>query len=444
MNPIRQDMAVGQARLSVLAWLCIVVIALGAFHEQSEALTPSEVVLGGTLVTLAGLGVASALLSPNRMPAPLRWALLLACWYLINAVLALANSVDAFTWLRFAFPALLLPFYMVLSYTQFRAPEVRRRLLLLIAAVGAAVIVVSLSGFRTLTVGDVTDLQSLRKFGGDFFAPFTVVATLPFVLTREGRRALPLVLGLPLLLIGLMGLAVSFTRTYWLSTGVSLVVLTLLLWRYCRRDFWVVAVSAPIAMSTIVATVLLRAPGNLLEMLAQRASDLFARRDMASFQERLAETLGLLHAQNHNPISYVVGNGFGATFEYSWVHTVTGEVFGAVPTQYSHDYYAYVLFTTGVLGLLLYVSMWISLFRNVTAHLSRERSAGGVMVPVRLAVLTISANLLFASITTPQFEEMQWTIIFGVILGLSIDPLKRTVPDRAGSPTGVQAAAVIS
>ena len=103
------------------------------------------------------------------------------------------------------------------------------------------------------------------------------------------------------------------------------------------------------------------------------------------------------------------------------MHSVTGQVFGATPTQYSHNHFAYLLFTTGAVGLIIFLGLWLSIFRNVSAHLASERDEPAILVPVRLAILTVSANLLIASITTPQFQEMQWTLIFGVMLGLSID-----------------------
>ena len=275
----------------------------------------------------------------------------------------------------------------------------------------------------------------MRQFGGDFYAPFTVTLAFATLFTNDGRQAQPRTLTLALLAVGLTGLAVSFTRTYWLSTTLALMVFGAALAWSRGREFARLSLALPIAAFVVVTVALLVVPANVIELLGSRLGKLGDIGSVLSFRERLVESGAALSEQVRNPLSLIVGNGLGAQFSYEYVNPVSGIVYGGLDLQYIHNYYVYVFFTKGAVGLLLFGALWLSLLRAAHARL-RDTDAG--LDHVALAVLAASTNLLLASLTTPQFENFQWPMIYGLLLALAARPLSAT-PEAPATPDAATA-----
>jgi O-antigen ligase len=369
---------------------------------------------------------------------PVKWGLALAVWYVLNLTVSLANELNADMWLRFAFPALLFPFSLMLGWTHFRSEAQRRRITIWIMLVGTVAIATSLAGVQQLSVGDVTDLQSLRKLGGDYYAPLTTTLVLPFLVTAEGRRIIRWPASSAILLLGLIGLALSFTRTYWLSTTVSTLLLLVLLARFRSQDLGRLALIAPVLLGVGAAIVVPKLPPNLLDFVFERVASITQIADVSTVQYRLVESLGLLRTQAEEPISFIAGNGFGASFFYEFVHPSTGVVHGGAGTQYAHNYYLYLLLVVGVTGLVLFLGLWISALGTILGDLRRSGKRADVLLPVRLAVLTASANLLVASVTTPHLENFQFPLIFGLLLMAGMDSPPGGLEDDVGGSRHVE------
>ncbi len=404
-----------------LAGVGAALVLVGAFREQSPGLTPQEVALGGAIALLAGWGLLSLLVTVRPLTPPIRWSLAFGSWCLVNSVIAVANGIGPGLWLRFAFPALLFPTFLILGWGQFQNAATRRGLFVALALVGAIVVVLSLLGLRSITLADVRDLQFLRRFAGDYFAAFTAAAALPLALTNDGRRLLWWPVGIAILAIGTVGLALSFTRTYWIATGVSTLVLIALLFRHRPRD--ASAVVARLAAVFLIAIVLLSplVPENVFGFLAARFADVARITGVTSLQERFQESFAVLDAALTNPLSVLLGNGFGAAFAYEYVNPVTGVVEGAQTLQYVHNYYVYILFVTGLVGVTLYLGLWVTILRTLWRGLARDAAKSGPLVVVRIATITLAVNFLVSSVATPHFMNFDWAIAFGLLIGASLD-----------------------
>ena len=392
----------------------------GVFHVQSPDLTIGEVLLGGALAAVCSWGILSTLVSSRPLAPPVKWGVLLLCWYLLNTVIAAANQLDPVLWLRFAFPAFLFPSSFFLGWTLFRSPTARRRIVVWIGVVGAIAVVASFVEIRGIAAGDVTNLQLLRVFGGDYYAPLAMTLALPFLATAEGRRVVPWPLSLTVVVIGSTGLAVSFTRTYWLSTTFSTLLLVLLLARHRPRDLMRLALGVPLALAIAAVIVVPRIPPNVFSLLLERLSGLSQIGEITSLTYRVREVLGLLATQAKDPTSFLVGSGFGAPYLFEYVHPQTGVLYGGLEKGYVHNYYAFLLLDVGIVGLALFAALWISSLRQMLHDLQRARTRVSSSFPVQLSVVTISVNLLVASVATPQLLNFQFPVIFGFLIAAGV------------------------
>lgn len=417
-STVVNDVTPSRARTVRLSWsaaLVAVVVVSGALIPQSSGLTGGEVARGGAIAALGAWGLLAVLVANRRLPTPITIALIQLAWYSVNVVIAASAGVTPLSWLRLAFPALVFPCFFGLAWAYLRddARRVGGLLTLLVAA--AALILINMAGLRHLSITRVGDLQMLRHFAGDYSAPFVTVVALPFVLTDDGRKVLPWPLGVLLLLIGMAALGLSFTRTYWIATACSTAVLVVLMARYAPRDFRRVLIAAPILLVVIIL-LLQRLPVNLLGFLTARASGLGQIGHVTSFEERLRESHAVLTTVAKEPLTALVGAGFGATFVYEWVNPVSGVVEGLVATSYVHNYYVYLLFVSGIVGLGLFVAVWGSWGRAMLR--TRPRDVG--TLALRLAAITAVVNLLVCSVATPQWMNYDWTAAFGLLAGAAL------------------------
>ena len=403
-------------RLSILGIAAVGLVLSGGLHHQSAGLTGAEVLIGGGIATLTLWGVLSLLVAGSRLSAPVRWAFRYALWCVANVAIAMAVGTPVALWMRFVFPAIVFPGFLILGWGCFRSLDLRIGVLVGLAGAAAVVVLLSLSAARSVALGTVQNLQALRVLGGNYFSAFAVTLALPLLLTAAGRRILPWAVSAVILAIGMVGLAISFTRTYWLATAASTATLIVLLAWERRGEFRRLLAAAPLVL-VAAAAVLVAAPGKLLHFGAQRLSSLEHIGGVGSLQERLRESATVLAGMLQDPLGSLVGKGFAARFDYEWVNPVTGVVQGGLHLQYMHDYYVYLLFSTGVVGLVLFLSVWYSAFRALARRIGRDDPARAV---VRLAALTAGVNLLITSVAAPPLMEYEWTAAFGLLLGVAL------------------------
>jgi hypothetical protein len=203
--------------LTIPIVLILVAIILSVFHRQSLEVTPFEWALGGFLAFLCVWAAVRLLHAGLRMRTTLFWFLLFAVWSTFNVVIAMVEGVSPVTWVRFAFPAFLLPAIGVLSTFELNTYARMRAGYLSLMLLGVGVVAVSLFHLAYVTVSDVVDLQVLRRYGGDYFSTFSLCLTLPLVLDGSPRKRI-VKIGLWLCLgLSVLGVLFSFTRTYWIS-----------------------------------------------------------------------------------------------------------------------------------------------------------------------------------------------------------------------------------
>lgn len=405
-------------RIGLLSAAAIGVVLSGGLHQQSARLTGTELAVGGGIAALTVWGMLNLLVTRSRPTASVRLAMLYALWCVTNAAIALAAGTGFGPWVRLALPTLAFPGFLILSWGCFRSSQARAGLLAGLAGAATVVVVVSMWSVRSISLGSVENLQSLRRLGGNYFSVFAVTLTLPLLITAAGRRVIPWAISAVMLAIGTVGLGITFTRTFWLATGAStLVLLAILAWEQ-RADFRRLSIATPLVIGAVIIGLLAVAPGNVIGFLVQRVSGLAHIAGVGSLQERLYESKVVLSTALAHPLTFIVGNGFGAQFAYEWVNPISGVVNGGLHLQYQHDYYVFLLFSSGAVGLVLFFSVWYSAFRTLVRQSGSQ--GGPTRTTLRLAALTAGVNVLIASLAAPPLMEYQWGTAFGILLGAAL------------------------
>lgn len=216
------------------------------------------------------------------------------------------------------------------------------------------------------------------------------------------------------ILLGLemFSLAVTFSRGYWITTMLGLLASVFFIKGQARRRIFIL-MGGGIALAAIVALVVLpHIFGSLLTGLLERAGSISP--DTLTLRARLVESEAALHKFIQNP---VIGYGMGALFSFFNIITDI-----TIRTWYIHNAYIFLLFKFGLVGFLLFMSMYL---KRVTELWSLWRKT--VLTPENSfvsALLLIPLMMLFISATSPQFFDRGSLMILAVIWGIGESMLK--------------------
>ena len=427
----------GQRLVSPLILLVLLATAFSLLHEESPELTSFEILTGGILSIIYIWGAIKFLILGIKPPKALFYLLIFGLWAVLNVGLAVANGVELEWWFRRFFAAFSLPMIALVSFVEFRTFQRIRAMYVVLMLMGVIIVLVSLSELRFITINAITNLQYLRRYGGGYFSTFSLCLALPLLFHRPRFSSLQR-LGLWLVVvISSLGLILSFTRTYWISTGVSLLFMVYLLGKdrrwHCTRLLWRIAIIGGLGMAVLTMLV----PPYIRSFVVSRVTGIPAAFSGLSFQDRVYEAKGLFHTMLENPLTFGTGNGFGAKFTFYSVNPFSWGGVGWMSIDYSHNYYLYLLFTTGIIGLSLFLATWVKLFSSIRNFLIQTKNTAESGKFFLIGIATTVLNLLIASLTGPPLVSFTWALYFGLLVGLALN--LRHLPEKASqSPSPEQ------
>lgn len=411
--------------MKALRVLIFISLILATLQEGSPEITYFELLVAVVLGLVFFLGMSQFLISNNDIPKPLFYLLGFLFWSGLNVIIALVNGVDLVWWFRRFFPVLTLPLTVLASMTAFRSKKQMRVSFAILVFIGLIVVLQAFSQIRSIDVETVINLQDLRKYGGGYYSAFGLCLTTPFLFCRPRlKRSIRLLVAF-ISIVFFIALMLSFTRTYWISTTMALLFMICLLARVRRVVVPILFIRIVIPAVLILTFFLLIVPTNIRGFAISRVASIPQAMDDLSFIDRIFELQGLWNSAIQNPISILAGNGLGSKFTFyspnpwSWGGT------GWIENDYSHNYYAYLLWSTGIIGLFLFFLFWGSLLKRATKALCYFSNTHTTYTPYYLiGICTAMTNLLVASLTGPPLVSFKWAIYFGILIGIALNLMK--------------------
>jgi len=411
LHPVYIDLSIGTL---------LTVVSTIAFHHSSSRLTVYEVLIGVGPTVLAVWAILRWLVKTRQsnrvipIPRTTLWLLLFMCWATISVVPAILNGVYVLEWVRRFVPILNFGLITLFASTGFRSRKhVRFGVTFLIFAGGAIVT-------ASLVQADITRFatapQSVRRFSGGYFGPMTLMLAVP-LLVRISRR--PLIFRLVVAfgaIAGFVGSVVSFTRSYWIGTAVTFLLIFILSYSDQERNGLLlkgIGISVLIGVSVLV----LNSVSDVGDVLVRRALSLGTFFQSSSFLDRVYELYGLLSSAVERSVGIIIGNGFGAKFTFHSVNPWSWGGIGPQTISYSHNFYAYVFWTTGLVGLFLFL---LFLRSTIVTGLRIVKQETGTYHGYSLALMGVIIQFLITSLTAPSLPELEYAVYLGMVFGLLI------------------------
>jgi hypothetical protein len=395
-----------------------------------------KVLVGGAFIVVATCATVVGLLAQRSPKLPLS-LILFVSWAALGLPVAWSNDVDPLWWFRRFFPILVLLVMLQPTILAFRSLAQIRIGYTTLIVLGAVMTLKDELHLLTLQGRSIQDVYELRKLGGAYYGAFTLSLTFP-LLVAQGFGWTKKLFILAAMTVCVTGLIVSVTRTLWISTLVALLFAIYLASRTRDRVLGAYFARTLILIGVAGGLLLAGGPQEVQDLVLNRARSIVKVTDIndLSGRDRLNELAGLLESSWQNPLGIVVGNGLGAKFSFEnidpflWSEgTGKGET-GLIQNDYTHDYYAYLYWTTGLVGLSLFLTSWGRLLMKM-ARTIRRLPTWSEADCYCAGIATALVNLAVSSLTGPPLMSFKWTAYFAVLGALAINLMKlgRFSPD---------------
>jgi len=407
----------------------VLVILLSLGETSGSSITVYEQILGSLIIIVFFLTLFKFLTRRKvEIPKVMLYWILFGCLTIVNILLAIFNGVEVIWWFRRFFPIFTLLVFALFSFVELNSIKrifIIYIILILVAVFGA---IHSLIYFPYNNFSVISSFQNIRKFSGGYYNAFTLSLVFPF-LFRHIKHHLWRVLIYLSFTIGFIGLFLSFTRTSWISSAISILFALYLLSKVKHKKCSLFPTLRRIAFITIVIMTIMGislAYKNKIFLVSLVSHfNLINSLKSLSFQDRLFEAKGLLHTMFINPLTILSGNGFGAKFAYYCPNPFRETGIGWINTDYTHNYYLFLLFNTGIFGLSLFLTGWISLILRIRKVLiifkdNSEWIGNYILIGIAASII----NLLAASLTGPPLMNFVWGIYFGLLIGSGLNLAK--------------------
>ncbi|MBI4551830.1 MAG: O-antigen ligase family protein [Candidatus Latescibacteria bacterium] len=389
--------------------LCLMTALSFLFLRSTEYITWQEVVYAVLCATVISGWVARRLAAGQSFAVT--WIDRVLIWFLLIGVLSIVPAVlygnALLKWFREFIPFLMFVPYLVVVTTVRRTRQVRW-LCLSFVLLGLIMGVLNLIEYRTNVVNAryVWELLAGRRALNEplFFTSLTILMTL---VAFEGFRGWRTVGYFTLILFFIVALAVTFSRGYWVATGVALLVAFPQI--PARRRRAAIGYLVGLTLAGLGLALLLAGPivVEIASVVAERFGSITGATLDISIKQRLAESTAVLRLIAANP---VVGYGLG--FLFSFYSLIPAEL----PTFYVHNVYLYIWLKLGVFGLATFLVFYLSvLVHGYRAYRSLDHP---FLKPLVLGIVSVMIAMLPLSLSSPQFIQKDSILFLSLGMGI--------------------------
>jgi O-antigen ligase len=319
-------------------------------------------------------------------------------------------------------------FYLMFFVTLLCLRSRRSMRVLLATLFGMAVIVAimmfiqfALGTERKIFLGQSIRVEQFGGYAGRILPPGVdlIWLTVPFVMAKipiaPRRLARVLIAGLALLLGGLL---LTFTRSVWMGTLCSMVIMAILGRGAVRRGVLRMFLALAIFVGVLLACLQLvsTAEDNYMTPYVRRFTSIFDPESYGEGTSAGARWMEIQAAWGSIVEHPWLGIGVGGTYRYEEDWDDYGKTHYLRPVAYIHNAYVLLLTNAGVIGLATCMAMFTTFFvraRNIYHRLDNLQDKSIVM-----AGMGAIASVLLASIMQPSLWYPPAVPCIGIVFGL--------------------------
>jgi len=263
---------------------------------------------------------------------------------------------------------------------------------------------------------------SRQAFGDHYFFPALVVLVSAWIHVENRTQAWLL---LPLIVMMALALALTFSRGFWVSAALALLVLFVLARGRERRRLTLATVLGGAAGLFAMGIFLGKAGSSVLTALFNRVVSVRGAMVDLSFMNRVVESQAAVDGILKNPI---LGHGVGSVLSrYNILdHETTTNL-------YIHNGYLYLIYKVGIVGTIPYLA-FLAVVIWTGLRLSFDRSCDRTVQAFTRAFTAILSAMLVVNVTSNVFVQKQSILVlaFGCACLMGTYAAQKRVQEQEG------------
>lgn len=417
--------------LGALIFLSLILII---FRPESSTVAVIELVIGFLLLSASLLGLIVFIFSKQELPKSLLYFSLFVLWSAITLIISLHNDVSFSWWARRFFPVFIFPMIALSVMAVFKTYKQIRTVYITILLISLISILRSLLPIVFAHVSLFPNCDSFRNYSGWNNGLFVFSLGLPILFYNKLKNkilktSLFLIIGL-----SIFSMVISLTRTLWIGAAITIFITSLLIVKsadkFSYRSFLNYVVKSSIVFFLIMILTFFIFPQNIKSCFTSRLNSIPHLSKDPAVRDRISESKGVLNSftkiSNSNSfvktyLTIFVGNGLGSNFTYSSV--MTGKQLD-VSKDFAHDYYTYILWTTGIIGLFLFLlaiwSFFVGIKRN-TIDILKDQNIAPYFIGI---ITTLFFGVVVYSLVGSPLYISEWAVYYGILFGLGLSIIK--------------------
>jgi len=328
---------------------------------------------------------------------------------------AINNEINIIDWLRRFFPFSIL----IISFPTFwEIKDDKKRFKFLLYLIFFITLLNSFKIYylflsnisKVLTASLYTDIRS-SWYGRNGISLITSnFLILYFILINKEKKYDKFLLFLYFL--SLLSIIITFTRTYWIAIPLGYIFLYLFLDVDLKRKFRKLLLNQIVLFSIFAILTAILSPnlfGKFVSWIIDRIKAIEPSQIYPSSLSRIDEYKFLIPLILKRPLfGYGLANYY---FMYS-INPFTDRGLGWVLTSYSHNFYLYHIYSTGIFGLAIFLYFIIHIiYKGIKLYKSKKDT-----LPIIISAIFFSISI--SAFLFPEFNDKLTNLILGCLIGI--------------------------
>lgn len=214
-----------------------------------------------------------------------------------------------------------------------------------------------------------------------------------------------------LIFLSIISIIITFTRTYWFSIIIGYLILFLSVKKEKRTKLIKIFAKQIWLFLILLFLMIIFNPNLLIKFYSWFITRIRAITPSSinlSALNRVDELKYLI------PLIYkkfLFGYGLGASYFMYSINPFTDRGLGWVLTSYSHNFYLYHIYSTGIVGFLIFLYFYFSII-NKSIKIYRNNK-----ISISIFISTIFVCIFFSSFLFPEFNDKLNNLVLAVLIG---------------------------
>jgi len=412
--------------LTILMYICLMlsIVQYGILNPETvNIVIPFMAICAFTIFA----GLIKIIMLRIKIPKAARFLIFLGLLSALNIIFVFSNDVVIDEWLSYGLRIMIFISFSLISFMEFSSIRIIKHNYKFLILLSVIFILRSLV-LQIFNVSNITTAGQLRLFRSELFPMIALGLALPFIFQRKNNNdaLIGKTMSFIIVFLSLVALIISLTRSFLIAVLISIIITLFLLQKSIGGKIrYKIFVFIIVSLVFVFIALDLVFPENIQSLILDRyIFNVTQIIEGYSYQQRYEEIKQAWSLSLDSPFIFMAGHGFGSEMPLlSLAYRV--KVLGRLGTKYNHNFYAYLFYTLGILGLSMFLGFTIefilALYKKIMINISGFQESLRLL---KIGIFSVFINSIIISFFSPIILSFTGSICLAMIVGLGLGSLR--------------------